>query len=128
MSTENKPLLSDGALRRIEWEAYMMQGTKAQMMLVLKGVMDERDELKADRAKTRAVVQRLVDAANANLFPNTLSADEVALMAMNNAGSEKSINTAREIANDYRRSHDKLHAALSFAKTELGIEPTPEKP
>lgn len=83
----------------------------------------DRDRLIAENERLRKALQMAVDAMNGATFPNCLSADEVALLAMNNAGSQESIDTAREIANDYRAAQEGLHVALAAAK-ELNVTPT----
>ncbi len=80
--------------------------------------------IEADRAKIREVVQALVDALNGSVWPNAISADELALLALGNAGSHNQIDSASGIASDHRASQEASRAALALAKSQLNIEPT----
>jgi hypothetical protein len=71
----------------------------------------------------RAAAQVAADALNGSVFPNAISADELALLAMNNAASQKSIDMARQIADDHRKSQEASRAALA-ALAEQGAIPT----
>ena len=84
-----------------------------------------RDLYEADRTKTRAVVQAGVNAANAAVFPNVISADDLALIGMLGAGSEKSVALVRETVETYRAAQESLRTFIALAK-ELNITPKSE--
>lgn len=55
----------------------------------------------------------VVEAASKMLWPNVVSADDLALWGMASAGSAKSVKTVREIVTDYRNAQDGLREALT---------------
>ena len=133
MSTDKGPLLSAERILLIRQKYQAGQGRpengddgpyayRAQGVQI--GCEIAKEIYEADRKELLSLVQVLVDALNGSIWPNAISADELALLAMTNAGSQKQVDRAREIASDHRKSQEASQAALSLAKSKYGITPT----
>lgn len=115
MSTENKPLLSDERLMR--WANQYGYPTDAE---IKRAMSFARDIYEADRAKTRAVVQRLVDDMQRVHDVLGWHTDDDADPA------DTSPDDSHAHTNGLIRQS--LSSAIAYVKSELNIEPTPEKP